>query len=245
MEKNKASIKFYGNCCDFLDKSIIEYTFNKSPSVKDAIESIGVPHTEVGAIRVNNQWLNFEHLVYDGDEIDVYPNPHQSNRLPYLPSGKPIFLLDVHLGVLVRYLRMVGINCLYESEDLGDEQLAKMAGENDYILLSRDIGLLKRGCVKYGHWMRNTSGEEQLIEVVEHYQLHNQLAPFTRCIKCNGIIEAIEAKAVKDKVPEGVYQWQKEFKHCIDCSQIYWQGTHLQKMMKILEKVKKITELTN
>lgn len=164
---------FKGECEDFLDEQKLIYPFDDKPSVKDAIEALGLPHVEVGAIVVNAQNVEFDYGLKDKDKIEVYAHNmlnYNSKNLPFKPK-KISFLLDVHLGTLARYLRMAGFDTLYESKDYGDALLAEIAGENSHILLSRDIGLLKRSRVKYGRWIRNTNPEKQFKELVKAYNL--------------------------------------------------------------------------
>ncbi|MFC4159082.1 Mut7-C RNAse domain-containing protein [Chitinimonas lacunae] len=237
-----AKFRFHGECNDFLSAEKasvpIDYAFDDRPSVKDAIEALGVPHTEVGAIKVDDHWVEFKHLMMDGQQVEVFPNPYSQTPypLPYKPQGVPSFLLDVHLAALARYLRLAGFDCLHEGKDYGDAVLAEVAATDEHILLTRDIGLLKRSKVKYGRWIRNTSPEYQFKEVVDHYRLHDFFKPLSRCVRCNGAIEAVDIEEVRDRVPERVLEWQTDFKQCARCSQVYWKGSHFEKIMQILQK---------
>jgi len=205
---HQATIHFFGTCNDFISDELantpIEYNFDDHPSIKDSIEALGVPHTEVGGIRADKEWVGFDCLLQDHMEIEVHPAPitNCTHPLPYKPEpklGKPFtFLLDVHLAGLARYLRMAGFDCLYEKQDYGDALLAELSASQSHILLTRDIGLLKRGKVRYGHWVRNVLPELQFKEVVKHYQLEQSFKPMTRCVKCNGNIQSVEKKTVKN-----------------------------------------------
>lgn len=239
-----ASLRFFGECLDFLGEysegEAIGYTFNDPPSIKDAIEAIGVPHPEVGAIKKNGAWVNFGEKLTDKDEVEIYPNPYpKMQMLPYKPESTIEFLLDVHLSGLARYLRMAGFSCLHETKDVGDAVLAEFSSREGLILLTRDISLLKRSKVRYARWIRNVLPEAQFKEVVDHYQLRDKFTPMTRCVRCNGRIESAEKASVKGKVPEGVYEWQDEFQCCSSCQQIYWKGSHFEKIQKILNSVKR------
>lgn len=236
-----ASFRFHGECNDFLNENqaaaFIDYAFDDRPSVKDCIEALGIPHPEVGAIKVNEQWVDFKHLMMDGERVEVFPNPdaQTTHPLPYKPDGAPSFLLDVHLGGLVRYLRLAGFDCLHEDKDYGDAVLAEVAANDAHILLTRDIGLLKRSKVKYGRWIRNVLPELQFKEVVGHYRLSDAFHPLSRCVRCNGMIKPVAVEAIRDRVPERVLEWQTDFKQCESCSQVYWRGSHFEKIMRILQ----------
>ena len=116
--------QFYGACLDFINSSegaIFEYRFDDRPSIKDAIEALGVPHPEVGGVRVNGEQVDFTYLLKDADSIQVYPHPYSPGKTPFKVEGDATFLLDVHLARLARYLRLAGFDCLHQIEDIGDE----------------------------------------------------------------------------------------------------------------------------
>jgi len=104
-------------------------------------------------------------------------------------------------------------------------------------MLSRDIGLLKRGKLNYGHWVRNTDPKKQFREIVQLYGLQKSFKPMSRCIKCNETINTVTKSSVEGAVPPKVYEWKEEFFRCSGCSQVYWEGSHHQKMMELLEEV--------
>lgn len=240
----QATILFYGCCADFVhakdNRDQVNYRFDDRPAIKDVVEAIGVPHPEVGGLRINNQWVGFDYLLMNGDVVEVFPNPCtiSSRPLPFKPEHRPCFLLDVHLGGLARYLRMAGFDCLYQSQhDYGDALLATLAATNDYILLTRDIGLLKRGKVKYGRWVRQILPEQQFKEIVQHYQLVSEFRPFSRCIKCNGQITSVKKQQVAERIPPRILEEQNEFSQCQSCQQIYWKGSHFDKIQQMLAQV--------
>ena len=235
----RANFTFYGECNDLLDEPSLEYPFNDNPSVKDAIEALGLPHVEVGAVVVNGENVDLNYRFKEHDKVEVFPHNLVTSKMKAL-SFKPkeiTFLLDVHLGTLARYLRMAGFNTLYETKDYGDAFLAELASDS-LIMLSRDIGLLKRGKVKYGRWVRNVDPEKQFKEIVEAYGLQKMFKPFSRCLKCNGEINVIPKVSIESKVPPKVYEWCNEFRACNSCSQVYWKGSHYDKMVKMMEVYK-------
>ena len=46
----------------------ISHFFEEKASIKDMIESFGVPHPEVDFINVNGEYVNFSYIVLDGEE---------------------------------------------------------------------------------------------------------------------------------------------------------------------------------
>jgi hypothetical protein len=75
--KLNAVFRFYAELNDFLppERKFIPFTdsFELRASVKDTIESMGVPHTEIGLMLCNGTSVNFSYAVEDGDRISVYP----------------------------------------------------------------------------------------------------------------------------------------------------------------------------
>ena len=237
-----SKFKFHGSTLDFLENRFKSekfiYNFNDNPSIKDAIEAIGIPHVEVGAIVVNGQNRLFDYLLQENDMVEVYPHNFSNIKtyLPFKPKKEISFLLDVHLGTLARYLRMAGFDTLYKSKDYGDAFLAEFSSIHNHIMLSRDIGLLKRAKVEFGHWVRNTDPMEQFKEIVKLYNLQEHFNPMGRCIVCNEKINRVNKTDIKEFVPLKVYKWKEEFFQCSGCLKVYWEGSHHKKMMKQLEE---------
>jgi uncharacterized protein with PIN domain len=104
--------------------------------------------------------------------------------------------------------------------------------------LTRDIGLLKHGRLKYGYWLRSTDPDEQLREVIDYFDLHNSFDPFSLCLNCNGILQPVNKAEVSDLLPPLVKENFEDFMKCENCSQVYWKGTHYK---RLVERVKQLT----
>ena len=129
----KITLRFYEELNDFLPadkrKKRFEHSFIDRTSVKDMIESFGIPHTEIDLILVNGNSVNFSYLVNNGDDISVYPmfeslDITDLQHLRAKPLRKPKFILDVHLGTLAKYMRMLGFDSLYQN-NYKDEEIVK------------------------------------------------------------------------------------------------------------------------
>jgi hypothetical protein len=175
----QATFRFYEELNHFLPhrrrQVAFTHRFDGRQSIKDMIESLGVPHTEIDLILVNGESVDFKYLVQDGDAVSVYPvfgtldiTPVQCVRPQPLRDIR--FVLDIHLGKLAAYLRMLGFDTLYP-DDYEDSHLAILSRDEHRILLTRDCGLLKRSMVTHGHYVRETNPRRQLIEVVQHFDL--------------------------------------------------------------------------
>lgn len=209
--------------------------------VKDAIESMGVPHTEVDLILVNGTSVDFAHLLGDGDRVSVYPVFESIDISPVLRvRPKPLreirFLADTHLGRLAAYLRLMGFDTFY-GHNLGDRDLARLASEDRRILLTRDRGLLMRSAVTHGYWLRQTDPRRQLQEVLERFDLASQVAPFTRCLRCNTPLAAATKEEVAGRLPRGVLEQYEDFHQCPGCGRIYWEGSHHRRMTELIAAV--------
>jgi uncharacterized protein len=219
----------------------IEHPFDWRGSVKDMVESLGVPHAEIELIVANGVSIDFDYIVEDEAHIDVYSHAENvavSPKLALRPplEGRPSFILDQHLGRLAAYLRMMGFDTLYRN-DYHDEELAQVSHDENRILLTRDVGLLKRGIVTYGYFVRATHREKQLAEINRRYGLAQWVRPFKRCMKCNGLVEVVSKASVLAEVPDDTAQYYDEFHRCVSCGRVYWKGAHHQRMEALMRQV--------
>ena len=115
--------------------------------------------------------------------------------------------------------------------------MAKISAQQSRILLSRDRGLLKRRRVTHGYCPRSDQPRRQLAEVLARFDLYRAAAPFTRCMRCNGELRPVEREAVAAELPPRVRRRQQRFLRCTDCGQLYWPGTHYQRLRRLVEEV--------
>lgn len=219
----------------------INHFFAEKAAIKDMIESLGVPHPEVDCIEVNGQGVDFSYIVNDGDVIHVYPISVMNSRTTtFSVRPKPLneirFVLDIHLGKLANSLRMLGFDTLYRN-DYADEELAAISSREDRILLTRDKGLLMRSLVTYGYYVRQTNPQIQIVEVLQRFDLFKLVSPFVRCIRCNGLLESVNKEAIINQLPSSVQSQVDEFRRCQSCQQIYWKGSHYEKMQQFIATV--------
>jgi uncharacterized protein len=238
-----ATLEFHGALNDFLPRrrrdGAFSHKFDGQPSIKDMIESVGVPHTEIEMIVVNDEGVDFHYLVRDGDHIVAYPARMETATMTHLrvrpePPTPRRFVLDQHLGRLAAYLRMLGFDTLYRN-DYHDEELAQTAADQERILLTRDVGLLKRGIVRHGYFVRATNPEKQIREVISYYDLLPHLDAFRRCAKCNGTLIDVEKELVSDRLPPMADEYFDHFRICKGCQQVYWRGSHVERVEKLIE----------
>ena len=229
-----AQFHFHGDLIGLLKKDQqvgFTYHFTGSQSAKHLIESVSVPHTEVGSLQVNILEQNLGWIVQNGEQVDVFPCP-----TPLLPEPDPRFILDNHLGRLAAGLRLLGFDCLYRN-DYQDEELAAVSAAEDRILLTRDRRLLMRKIVLRGRLLRSIISAEQLDEILQRYALKSAIQPFRRCPRCNGILAVVEKAEIDALLQPLTREYFHEFKRCPDCRQIYWKGSHYDHMQSWIERL--------
>jgi uncharacterized protein with PIN domain len=240
-----ARFRFYAELNDLLPprRRQVEfpYCILGNPSVKDAIEALGIPHTEVDLILVNGRSVDFTYRLRDGDRVSVYPVFESVDITPLVrlrpaPLREARFILDTHLGRLAGYLRMLGLDTLYDNT-YTDDELARISSEEKRILLTKDRGLLKRAVVTHGYCVRSTHPREKLIEVLRRFDLLQLVKPFSRCMRCNGLLEEVAKEEILEALPPKVRDAYEGFRRCRECNQVYWRGTHYERMRQFLDHV--------
>lgn len=227
-------VRFYAELGDYLSPerrgTEFEHEYPTGGAVKDLIEGLGVPHTQVDLVLVNGESVDFAHRLQNGDRVSVYP-VFEALDISGVSAVRPQplrvtrFVADVHLGRLASYLRLAGFDTLYRN-DWDDAELAATVMQEHRIVLTRDRGLLKRSVITHGHLVRETSPRAQLQEVLDRFDLWGSLRPFTRCPLCNGLTSRVQKAEVEEFVPPRIAACQREFWRCKSCGHVYWQGSH-------------------
>lgn len=242
-------LRFYEELNDFIAPTLrkieIVHVFIRKVSIKDMIESFGVPHTEVELILVNGNSVNFAYTIQDGDRISVYPTFESFDVTPLLrlrpkPLRLPKFVIDANLGRLTRYLRLLGFDCLY-SNDYDDGTVAKISSEKHRIVLTRDRRLLQRKIITHGYFVREVTPKLQVKEVLKRFDLYRLTASFTRCTHCNGILERIEKHEIEHHLEPLTKKYYDSFLVCSDCKQIYWRGSHYKRAKQLIDEFTQIS----
>lgn len=243
--ENQVICRFYEELNNFLPshqrKQEFIHHYKGTPSIKDLIESLGVPHTEIELILVNSESVDFNYQVKNHDRISVYPmfealDMSTELKLRTEPLRKLKFVLDGHLGKLAKYLRMAGFDTLYQN-DYEDLEIALISEEKKRILLTRDRDLLKRRIIDHAHYVHHTQPQKQFQEIITRFDLIRQLKPFTRCIHCNGKLVTVNKSSIEAQLEPRTRQYYQHFKQCQKCQQIYWQGSHYENMQTVLDSI--------
>ena len=217
------------------------HTIPVQTSVKDLIESFNIPHTQVQMILVNGEQEDFSYIVQENDRIGVYPFFHTFDINSVSKISHPLpdethFLADQHLGMLARYLRMLGINTDY-NENLSGHKLVHKANQEERILLTKDHNILKRNELKYGYFVYADDLDSQLYELILQFKLKEHITLFSRCLECNSLLHPIEKAMIEHRLPQKVKEYHQNFTICTRCDKIYWKGTHYDRMKEKIEKI--------
>jgi uncharacterized protein len=239
-------VRAYAELNDFLAPDsrgvTVRRPFRSHQTVKDVLEAMGIPHTEIDLILVNGDPEGFSHRPTTGDRIAAYPmfeafDIGSTARLRPTPLRHPRFVIDVNLGRLARLLRVLGFD-VWWSSDADDQSLADVSLERQRILLTRDRGLLKRRAITRGLFVHSLEPEEQALEVIRRLDLRERLAPLTRCVRCNGMLAAASKDEVIDQLEPLTRRYYDEFSRCADCGRIYWAGSHYARLLSLVYRLR-------
>ena len=209
-----------------------EHSFITAVSIKDVMESHDIPHTEVGKIESGGEKIPFSEIVKPGSTYFLFPYLFSD----LIHSGETFttkFILDVQLGKLARWMRMLGFDTDYDKDITGMELISRAIGQTRFIL-TRDMDLLKRKIVNTGYWVRSTDPDEQIKEIINRFKITNQIHPLTRCLNCNCIIKPIARDKISEQLLPKTKEHFNEFYYCTGCDNIYWKGSHYQNMLKMV-----------
>lgn len=241
----QAVFRFYAELNEFLppDKQYVSFphSFSGRPSIRDLVEALGVPRSEIDLILANGDTVDFSYQVQHGDRISVYPVFETFDITPVLRvRSQPLrvvrFVLDPRLEKLAQYLRMLGFDALYGGHQQ-DEELVRTSIDERRTLLTKQHSLLENRTVTHGYFVRDTRPRRQLIEVVRHYDLYRSVELFKRCIRCNALMKPVSDEHAAPPPPSRLEERRDAFSICPQCNYIYWKGPHFQRMNQLIEHV--------
>jgi uncharacterized protein with PIN domain len=240
-----ATFRFYEELNDFLApdrrKRAFEAPFGRAATVKNAIEALGVPHTEVELILVNGESVDFSVRLAQGDRVAVYPVFESLDVAPTLrvrrePMREPRFAADAHLGGLARLLRMAGFDTIHDG-GFTDDELRRCAREERRVILTRDRALLMHADVTHGCYVHARLPRAQLAELVRRLQLEARVRPLTRCLECNAVLLEVDKASIARRVPLAIAAQYDAFRRCPACDRVYWEGSHVTRMRAALSEI--------
>jgi uncharacterized protein with PIN domain/sulfur carrier protein ThiS len=241
-----AYIRFYEELNDFLPSRYSKQTLKKElllpTTVKDLVESYGIPHTEVDLILVNGESVSFEHKIADQDRISVYPVFESFDITPVIHlQERPLrdlkFFAEKYLWKLTRLLRLLGVNVVYDST-LTNKQVIELIVSSKKILLTRSAQQLMHSAISRGYCVRSDDPFVQTIEVMKRFDLADQIVPFSRCMLCNGLIDKISQQAAESQLDIKTVTYYSEYFQCSDCKRFYWKGSHYRQLQLLVDRVR-------
>ena len=149
------------------------------------------------------------------------------------------FFVDVMLGKLARWLRILGYDTAYERNMTDGAIVDRVLNEHRW-LLTRDRYLVQRKAVRGRYTLIHSDFvADQLRQLRTELQLRLAIDEETlcRCVACNHILENIPSAQADPRVPPFVAQHYTHFTGCPNCGQLYWAGTHwshLQQRLKLV-----------
>lgn len=237
-------VRFYAELGDFLPAARrgteVQVPVARRTAVKDVIERLGIPHTEVALILVDGEPVGFGHQLVESGRVSVYP-PFRTLDISGVPTVQPgdltesRFVVDAHLGKLAFSLRLLGFDTVYRN-DASDDWLARLSATEERVLLTRDRQLLKRTLVRHGYCVRSDAPRAQLVEVMERFRLADQSKPFTRCTRCNGPLHDVTKEEVLDRLEPLTRLHYDTFRQCGACEQVYWRGSHYEPLQATIQR---------
>ena len=241
----KATFRFYEELNDFLPthkrKTDFESPFKGKRSIKDMIEALGIPHTEIDLILVNGKSVNFHYTVQDGDRVSIYPvfeslNITDVTRLRKIPLRRNKFIADINLGHIVKYMRVLGFD-LYYDPVRSPVEIIEISKRENRIILTQSRKLLKFKEVTHGIFIRPGTPTEQIKQIIDHLDIKDNITLFSRCLRCNTPLKGVPKEKIFDRIPPKTKKTCNEYVECQFCDKIYWKGTHVIHMKKIVRQL--------
>ena len=237
--------RFYEELNDFLSprrrKKDFQVGFKGRESVKDMIEALGVPHTEVDLILVNGKSVDFGYIIQHGDRISVYPifeslNIKDVTRLREVPLRQTRFIADINIRDIVKYMRALGLDVCYDAS-LSPREIIRISKRENRTILTKSRKLLKFRNVTHGIFIRPGTTVEQIRGIIDYLSLRALIEPFSRCLQCNIPLVGVSKDRILDRIPAKTREFYDEYSYCTACDRIYWKGTHYMNIKKVVDEI--------
>jgi uncharacterized protein with PIN domain len=156
------------------------------------------------------------------------------------------FLADSMLGKLARWLRMLGQDVVYSTE-LSDSELLGVAKKEARVLLTKDLELYKRAISRGidGFYVEGETESDRLAELAQRYALTLEVdMEKSHCPLCNTKLIATPKEQISNELEKNTLTYYDKFWKCLNCRQIYWQGSHWKQITNtIIEAKEKLDKL--
>jgi uncharacterized protein with PIN domain/HPt (histidine-containing phosphotransfer) domain-containing protein len=110
--------------------------------------------------------------------------------------------------------------------------LIEPALETGSVLLTSDSRFMERNLIRQGRlsavWVSSAlTRVEQLAGLLLDLGLALRES---RCMACGGQLQPVSKAAVRDRIPPKTARWRDEYFVCRSCDQLFWEGTHWQRI---------------
>lgn len=218
----------------------IIYPLTRNASIKDIIESLGVPHTEIGTIKIKDSEVGFNYIPNHSANMSVLPvqKPFDIKKASLLrpaPLKSISFIVDENVGKLASLLRTLGMDAVYYP-GIKDKEIASIAENQQRVVLSKDTNLFKRKQIIFGRYIRAVHPYEQLKEVIDFFGITGSFSSFSRCLICNTKLDHVNKEMIVHRLKPKTKKYYNNFKICRKCDKIVWRGSHCEKMTCLMGK---------
>ena len=205
----KGIFRFYEELNDFLPKhkrkTDFEAEFKGKRSIKDMIEALGVPHTEIDLILVNGKSVDFNYTLQNNDRVSVYPvfesfNIKDVTLVRKIPLRRHKFIADINLGNIVKYMRVLGFDLYYDSL-LSTRKIIEISKRENRTILTKSRRLLKLKKVTHGVFIHPGTTTEQIRQIIDYLDIKDNIKPFSRCLRCNTQLKIISNEKCLNRTP--------------------------------------------
>ncbi len=226
----------------------LRYPVTRQTSVKDALEALGPPHTEVYRLTADGRDIAFSERLLPGMRIEAWPAvfPIDVTKATVLrpdPLPRLAFLADANVGKLATLLRLLGHDTAYDRR-FTDTMVAETAAQEGRVVASRDRNCLKRAKIAYGRVVRANDPLTQLRDIVAAFGLKPPYAAFSRCLRCNAPLEGVSKAEVLPLLLPKTRRYFDTFHRCPTCGRVYWPGSHHDRMLELLQDIELVSDPT-
>lgn len=151
-------------------------------------------------------------------------------------AGEIRFFADVNVARVVRWLRALGIDTIWE-DAIPDADLVRRAIEEKRFVLTLDKRILQEFRVDHVLLLSTDEPFAQFAEIVRRFNLRKPKEFFTRCLVCNTPLRAAAAAEIAESAPPHARENHENFRYCPACNKIYWEGSHARRMREAIESV--------
>ncbi|HUW42215.1 MAG TPA: Mut7-C RNAse domain-containing protein [Rectinemataceae bacterium] len=209
--------------------------FRADQSLGHLAESVGIPRFEVGSALIDGAAWPLELPPPDDSSVLLLPLPE-----PIALDSEPRFVLDLHLGVLSRMLRLLGFDTAWKNERETADLIGTALAE-DRIVLTRKRALLfmreLHASPNRAMLILSPDPYAQLLEVSRRFGLADRCRPFSRCAACGALLRRVSPEEIRPLVPAIVARRYADFFLCEACGKAYWKGDHFRNLGPFMERL--------